>query len=108
MLVTPLWTGTLSGTYTKELAAGALEATASLYHSGSYRWEYTGTLNTGAYDLVNAHLSFSPAGSQFKYSLYGKNLTNKAYIQGALPSPYSREAIFAPPREVGVTLDYSF
>jgi iron complex outermembrane recepter protein len=108
MLVTPLWTGTLSGTYTKELAAGVVEATASLYHSGSYRWEYTGTLNTGAYDLLNAHLSFSPAASQFKYSLYAKNLTNKAYIQGALPSAYSREAIYAPPREVGVTLDYSF
>ncbi len=108
MLVTPLWTGTLSGTYTKELAAGVFEATASVYHSGSYRWEYTGTLNTSAYDLVNAHMSFSPAASQFKYSFYAKNLTNKAYIQGALPSPYSREAIYAPPREVGVTLDYSF
>jgi iron complex outermembrane receptor protein len=108
MLVTPLWTGTLSGTYTKQLTAGVIEATGSVYHSNSYRWEYTGTLNTSAYDLLNAHLSFSPTGSQFRYSLYGKNLSNKAYIQGALPSPYSREAILAPPREVGVTLEYSF
>ena len=108
MLITPLWTGTLSGTYTKELAAGVFEATSSLYYSGSYRWEYTGNLNTGAYALVNGRLSFSPVGSAFKYSLYGKNLTNKAYVQGALPSTFAREAIYAAPREIGVSLDYSF
>jgi iron complex outermembrane receptor protein len=42
MLVTPVWTGTLAGTYTKELAAGVFEGTASLYHSGGYRWSTPG------------------------------------------------------------------
>jgi len=108
MLVTPVWTGTLSGTYTKEFAAGVFEGTASVYHSASYRWEYTGTVNTGAYNLLNGQLSFTPAANSLKYTLYGKNLTNKAYVQGALPTSFAHEVIFAPPREVGVRLDYSF
>ncbi len=108
LLVTPKITGTLSGTYTKEIAAGVVEATASVYHSSKFIWEYTGFTNTGAYTLLNGQVSFSPGGTQFKYSVYGRNLTNKAYIQGALPTYVGREAIYAAPREVGLKLDYSF
>lgn len=108
MLVAPLWTGTLSGTYTKTLTPGVLEASASLYYSSSYRWEYTGRVQTPSYDLVNARLSFSPRNSNFRYTLYGKNLTNRVYISGVTPSAETAVAFFGQPREVGLTIDYSF
>jgi iron complex outermembrane recepter protein len=108
MLTTPRFTGTLTGIYRRTIAAGNLEANASIYHSSDYRWEYTGVFTTAAYSLVNAQVSFTPTSTNVKYSLYGKNLNNAAYVQGALPTADAYQALYAPPREVGVRLDYSF
>ena len=108
MLVTPLWTGTVSETYTQTLAAGVFQASASLYYSSGYRWEYTGSVVTHQYNLLNGQASFTPDRSRFRYTLYGKNLTNKAYIQGALPTALADEVIFGAPREVGVKVDWQF
>jgi iron complex outermembrane receptor protein len=85
-----------------------LEATASVYHSGKLIWDYTGFTNTGAYTLLNGQISFSPGAARLKYSLYGRNLTNKAYFQGALVTYGGRDATYAAPREVGLKLDYSW
>jgi iron complex outermembrane receptor protein len=108
MLATPLWTGTVSETYTKTLSAGVLQASGSLYYSSTYRWEYTGSVLTHQYNLLNGQVSFTPEASRFQYALYGKNLTNRAYVQGALPSALAHEVIFGAPREVGIRVNYSF
>jgi iron complex outermembrane receptor protein len=108
MLVTPVLTGTLSGTYGKAYGWGRFEATASVYHSGEYHWDYPGTMKTDQYDLLNGELTFAPAGTHMKYTAYGKNLTNKAYIQGGLPTATAHEVYYAPPREVGLRAAYSF
>ncbi len=63
---------------------------------------------THQYNLLNGQASFTPDRSRFRYTLYGKNLTNKAYIQGALPSALAHEVIFGAPREVGVKVDWQF
>jgi hypothetical protein len=44
----------------------------------------------------------------FRYTLYGKNLASKAYIQGALPSALAHEVIFGAPREIGLKVDWQF
>lgn len=108
MLVAPLWTGTISADYTQPFAAGTLQADLSLYYSSGYRWVYTGAVETKSYDTLNTRISFTPKSSSFKYSVYGKNLTNRAYIDGVTPNPVSAVSFYAPPREVGVSVDYSF
>jgi iron complex outermembrane recepter protein len=108
MLTSPKFTGNLSGVYTTDVSAGKLESTASIYYSTQYRWDYPGTVETGAYALVNAQVSLTPTNSKFKYSLYGKNLTNRAYVQGALPTAQAHETYYAAPRELGVKVGYSF
>jgi iron complex outermembrane receptor protein len=108
MLVTPVFTGTLSGTYGQDYSWGRFEATGSIYHSGGYRWEYTDMITTRPYSLLNANLTFTPNSSGFKYTLYGKNLANKAYVQGALPTTQANEVFWAQPREVGVSVAFSF
>lgn len=108
MLTAPKFTGTLAEVYTKDLSSGRLEATASVYYSTSYRWDYTGTFDTDAYALVNGQVAFTPTHSNFKYTFYGKNLTNRSYVQGALAAAQAHLAILAPPREVGVKVGYSF
>jgi iron complex outermembrane receptor protein len=108
MLTTPTFTGTLSGTYGQNFDWGRFEATASVYHSGGYRWEYTDMVTTSPYTLLNGNLTFAPSSSSFKYTLYGKNLTNKAYVQGALPTAQANMVFWNQPRELGVKVGYSF
>jgi iron complex outermembrane receptor protein len=107
-LTTPRFTGTLTGIYTRSFAAGNLTVNASIYHSSSYTWGYSGLFNTDAYNLINAQVSFSQAATNLKYSLYGKNLNNAAYVQSTLLSAGSYGAFFNAPREIGLRLDYSF
>jgi hypothetical protein len=53
-------------------------------------------------------VSFAPTASKLRYTLYGKNLTNRPYIDGALPTALAHEVIFGRPREIGMKLDYAF
>jgi iron complex outermembrane recepter protein len=108
MLTTPTFTGTLSGTYGEDFTWGRFEATGSVYHSGGYRWEYTNTVTTSPYSLLNANITFAPNADRFKYTLYGKNLANKAYVQGALPTAQANMIFWSQPREIGVSVGYSF
>jgi iron complex outermembrane recepter protein len=108
MLVTPKFTGTIAGTYGQNFEWGRFEATSSLYYSTGYRWEYTDTVTTGPYALVGANLTFSPNVNRFKYTIYGKNITNRAYVQGALPTASANIIYWNLAREVGVTVGYSF
>jgi iron complex outermembrane receptor protein len=108
MLVTPKFTGTIAGTYGQSFDWGRFEATSTLYYSTGYRWEYTDTVTTGPYALLGANLTFSPNVNRFKYTLYGKNITNRAYVQGALPTAAANIIYWNLAREVGVTVGYSF
>jgi iron complex outermembrane receptor protein len=108
MLVTPKFTGTIAGTFGQNFEWGRFEATSSLYYSTGYRWEYTDTVTTGPYALLGANLTFSPNVNRFKYTLYGKNITNRAYVQGALPTAAANIIYWNLAREVGVTVGYSF
>jgi iron complex outermembrane recepter protein len=108
MLVTPKFTGTISGTYGDNFGWGRFEATSTLYYSTGYRWEYTDTVTTGPYALLGANLTFSPNVNRFKYTLYGKNLTNRAYVQGALPTASANIIYWNLAREVGIKVGYSF
>jgi iron complex outermembrane receptor protein len=108
MLVTPKFTGTIAGTYGQNFDWGRFEATSTLYYSTGYRWEYTDTVTTGPYALLGANLTFSPNANRFKYTLYGKNLTNRAYVQGALPTAEANIIYWNLAREVGVSVGYSF
>jgi iron complex outermembrane receptor protein len=108
MLVTPKFTGTIAGTYGQSFDWGRFEATSTLYYSTGYRWEYTDTVTTGPYALLGANLTFLPNVNRFKYTLYGKNITNRAYVQGALPTSAANIIYWNLAREVGVTVGYSF
>ena len=108
MLTTPVFTGTLAGTYGQNFDWGRFEATGTVYHSGGYRWEFTDSVTTSPYSLLGANLTFSPNANRFKYTLYGKNLANKAYVQGALPTAATSLIFWSQPREIGATVGYSF
>ncbi|MCC7411595.1 MAG: TonB-dependent receptor [Gammaproteobacteria bacterium] len=106
---TPEWSATIAGDYTLRMKNGA----AVLLHLDyAYRdetandAENTPLLMQSAIDLVNASLSYRPAGETWEVVLGGRNLTDERYIMsgfnqvgiGHIDATYSR------PREWYVTL----
>lgn len=104
---TPKLTGNLTAIYTKHLPIGTLESTGTLYYSSEYQWEVTGRVKTDSYVTLNAQVSLAPTDN-WKATLYGKNLTNREYVNSVLLTPNSDMVMYAPPRLVGVKLDYNF
>jgi iron complex outermembrane receptor protein len=119
----PAWTVSPNATYTWELAPGALLARAG------YDWRsFTKVANTTpsvtdqpAYGLLNAGLAFTTTGKSWRFSIDGKNLTNRyyrvaGYDFGNPPiSPansfiggVSQIGFYGPPRTYTATAEYHF
>jgi iron complex outermembrane receptor protein len=108
LLRDPDFTGNISADYSHDTAWGPADASLTVYHSSSYDWDLLRRVQTGSYTTLNGRISLSPRGSAYKVTLYGKNLTNKAYIAGYVGSAVSDQVVFAQPREVGLSANYSF
>lgn len=108
MIRTPKITGTLAANYHRDTAWGRLEANASLYYSDSFVWELGYRVKTDKYASLNARVSLTPPDSKVRLTLFGKNLTNEAYVQGVVESASADMGVYAPPREIGVEVNYSY
>jgi iron complex outermembrane recepter protein len=108
MLKDPKFTGSITADYTHATPLGDLDLSATAYHSSSYDWDLLRRVKTEAYTTLNGQVSLTPSGSNFKFTLYGKNLTNKAYIAAFIGGGESDQAFFSQPREVGLKANYSF
>ncbi|MGA2708652.1 MAG: TonB-dependent receptor [Steroidobacteraceae bacterium] len=118
----PTWTASGNATYTWDMAAGSLLARAG------YDWRsFTKVANTTAsvtdqpaYGLLNAGVAFTTLGKSWRFSVDGKNLTNKYYrvagydfgnppisAANALGG-LSQIGFYGPPRTVTATVAYHF
>jgi iron complex outermembrane receptor protein len=103
----PKLTGNIAFDYSKHARSGTFSATGTLSYSSSYKWDVLGTIKTGNYATLSGQIGFEPAGTSVKFSLFGRNLTNKSNIVSVSPATVTA-VNFSPPREVGISADYSF
>jgi iron complex outermembrane receptor protein len=108
MLKDPEFTGSITADYARDTAWGFADASATAYHSSSYDWDLLRRVKTGAYTTLAGQISLAPRGSGFKYTLYGKNLTNKVYTTAFLGGAEADQAYLSQPREIGLKANYSF
>jgi iron complex outermembrane receptor protein len=109
LMRTPKWTLNGSIDYTKKLAPGELGAYVGVSYSSGIYFDPINRVRQPRYALVDAELSFAPqAFDGMRLVLWGKNLTNKAYLQSVLESTISDTASFADPRTYGVRVEYRF
>jgi len=108
MLKAPDFTGSLSLLYRRELTSGLLDASVIGYYSSAYAWDLSRRIQTDGYAMFNAQIGYKPTHSAFSYSVWAKNLANKAYISGAVPTAEADAVLYAPPREVGVSVKVAF
>ncbi|ATE66209.1 TonB-dependent receptor [Rhizorhabdus dicambivorans] len=108
LLKTPKFSGNLTLNYNREMLGGKVDGNATLYYSSSYKWELTGRVKTHGYATLNSQIGYTPEDSRWRFGIYGRNLTNKAYVVATTISNEGDAGAYAPPREIGVSLGYKF
>jgi iron complex outermembrane receptor protein len=108
LLKTPDLTATVAATYSMSYSWGTLAANASVYYTDSFFWELGYRVRTPAHQITNAQLAATPRGTNLKLALFVKNLTNAAYVQGVVEGGTTDTSTYGPPREIGVSAEYSF
>jgi iron complex outermembrane recepter protein len=119
----PAWTVSGNATYTWDLSSGSLFARAG------YDWRsFTKVANTtpsvtdqSAYGLLNAGLAYTITGNAWRFSIEGKNLTNRYYrVAGydfgnppigpanSFIGGVSQIGFYGPPRTYSATVTYHF
>ena len=118
----PAWTASGNVTYTWDVSGGSLLARTG------YDWRsFTKVANTTesvtdqpAYGLLNAGMAFTTSSKAWRFSIDGKNLTNRYYrvagydfgnapISGAnLLGGVSQIGFYGPPRTYAGTVTYHF
>ena len=109
LLRAPRFSGNLSANYNVDTAAGRFGAFASVYNTSSYGMEATSRLRQNGYTTFDAELSFAPAGMRgLRLAVWGKNLSDEAYLGSTLASTLADVGSYAPPRTFGVRAEYAF
>lgn len=104
----PNWTLNVTASYQTQVAHGQLELDGMLYHSDKFYFDNNNRIEQPAYTTLGARVSWSPQDTGLTFAVYGKNLTNKATIQGAFITAFADGVSYAPPRTYGVEIRYAF
>lgn len=102
----PKFSGSVSANWQHQYEFGKLGFDANLYHSSSYKWDVIGSIKTRRYQDLSGQFYVETDG--MRISIFGKNLLNKAAINGSQPSDTVFPVLYIPPRQIGVSLGYSF
>jgi iron complex outermembrane receptor protein len=102
----PKATINIGATYDHEFAGGELQLTANFYHNSGFVWAPGAHVSQRAYSLLNGTLGWSPANGNFRFSVWGRNLTNTYYQIYNNPNTTGVSAAYAAPREIGLSIDF--
>jgi iron complex outermembrane receptor protein len=108
LIRTPKWTGNLTVEYAHEFEFGELSANATVYSSSKWWSDITNRFGQPSYTTVDGQIGWRPPGSRWKFSAWGKNLTDKTYFYSFFGTTVADGATYAAPRSGGVRVDYAF
>jgi iron complex outermembrane receptor protein len=101
--------GNLNLSYTHDFSSGELGAYLSIAYNSRTTFDPIGNIVQGPVTTLNGELSFAPEFLKgLRLVLWGKNLTNKAYIVGVLATNYNNSATYAAPRQFGGRVEFKF
>jgi iron complex outermembrane recepter protein len=98
--------GTLE--FAHEMGKGTLDASASLSYSSTVYHDIFHVMKQSPYTTLNAQTGYKFDNSGLRVSVFGRNITNKAYIANGFSSGQGYTVAYARPREVGVSVNYSY
>ncbi len=107
MIRTPEWSGSVTGNYHHDFAAGTLTLSGTVFYSSEVFYEFGNRVRQPAYEKLNASAGWRfDSGVQVR--LWGRNLTNQAVLT-SLVGTNSYDAVdYERPREFGGEVSYKF
>lgn len=108
LLRAPRFTGSTTISYAGDVGSGRLDASATMYYSSTFDWDLLRRVQTKRYAQLNGIIGYSPSSMPVRFSIFGKNLTNKASISGALLTAGADGVSYTAPRLIGVGAEISF
>jgi len=107
----PKWTGSLTASYDMHIGAGTVTPSVQYSYNGE-RWAAFTQFpaeHLDSYNLVNANVTFAPAGKSWKVALWATNLFDEEYLSSSLTvPPLFSFASFGAPRQYGVDVTFDF
>ena len=105
----PKFTATASIDYHHDFSAGRIGLNLGMTYNSGFPFDVGNHIRQPEYVLLNGEISFAPSGLQgMRLVVWGKNLTNRDYIAGSLPTTFADSVSWAPPRTYGVRAEYRF
>ena len=105
----PKFTANASVDYHHDFSAGRFGINAGLTYNSGFPFDVGGHINQKEYVLLGGEISFAPSGLDgLRLIVWGKNLTNRNYIAGSLPTTFGNSVAWAPPRQYGVRAEFKF
>ncbi len=109
LLRAPKLTAVLNLNYDADLGGGELKVVPSLSYSSKYLpYDTFDLLVQRAYARASLDVSYKPAGSNFRFTIWGHNLTNAKVFSQTTISNGAARASYAEPQELGMTVGYAF
>jgi iron complex outermembrane receptor protein len=108
MLKAPKFTGGVTLSYAKMVKAGEITATATYSYVSDFAFDLLRRVHTGGYGTLNGNVGFQPEGSDWKFTLFGRNITNEIYFSGSLLGGQADAPSYNPPRQIGLQVNYRF
>jgi len=109
MIRAPDFSGNASINYEHDFDRGVFGAYVLAYYNSGYPMEVGNLIRQKAYTTLDIDFSFAPAALHgARFVLWGKNLSNSAYLASILQSQYGNGAVYAPPRTFGFRGEYAF
>jgi iron complex outermembrane receptor protein len=108
MIRAPRYTISFGPKYEHPFGNSWLAASANVYSTAKYYWDFQNRLTVPAYTQFNTRLSWTFPNKTTTLALFGRNLTNAAVPQNLLPSATIDDVTYQPPRTYGVTFTQKF
>ncbi|MET0988484.1 MAG: TonB-dependent receptor, partial [Steroidobacteraceae bacterium] len=108
MVRSPKFTGNVSINYSLPSAVGTFDLATSAFHSSKFYWDVDNRLDSPAYTIYGASVTWHSIDDKLDVKLWGDNLTDKAYLITGVPNGNGDSLQFAAPRTYGVTLGVHF
>jgi iron complex outermembrane recepter protein len=105
----PEFTATANVDYRREINAGTFGINVGLTYNSGFPFDVGNHIRQKEYVLLGGELSFAPAGVEgLRLVVWGKNLTNKDYLAGSLPTTFGDSVQWSPPRTFGGRIELRF
>lgn len=108
MIRTPEFTANLGVSYQREFAGGDMEIAVNEYYNDGFYWNANNRLSQPSYQTLNASISWSPANGPWRFTVWGKNLTDTVYEYYVTDTTAGDAASYAAPRSIGAKVNLKF